>query len=201
MLPLLTPAQMYALEARHFAAGVSSLDAMERAAQVFVEELARRCGSLQAKHVAVACGSGNNAGDGYAIARLLHQLGAQVILCPARPVDALRGDALINAQRAVHELSIPCCSPDSLGSPDVWVDALFGIGLNRPMSDLYFPFLDRMEQDRLAGSVVASVDVPSGLNAESGRIEGRSFEPTSPSPSNIPRPATICSTVWTQPDS
>ena len=70
MKPLLTPAQMYAFERIHFDAGILSIDAMEAAARVFVDELINFCGPLQGKRIIVVCGSGNNGGDGYAIARL-----------------------------------------------------------------------------------------------------------------------------------
>lgn len=175
MKPLLTPAQMYSLEAAHFAAGMPTLAAMENASSAFVDELIRFCGPLSDKCIIFACGSGNNGGDGYAAARIAAQQGASVTVLPVTPADRLRGDALINARRALAEMKLPCASPDSLNSlprPDIWVDALFGIGLNRPMSDEYHPLIERMQADRTAGSIVASIDVPSGLNAETGRIEG-----------------------------
>ena len=172
---LLTPAQMYTLEKAHFDNGMSSLRAMENAAAAFVDELSAFCGSLDGKQLLIACGSGNNGGDGYAIARLSHELGARVSLLPMTPIDQLRGDALINAHRAAHELKLPCVALDeleSLHAPDIWVDALFGIGLNRPMPESYRRLVSLMQKHRSRGTVVASVDVPSGLNAETGRIEG-----------------------------
>jgi len=172
---VLTPAQMYALEKDHFDSGMPTLYAMENAASAFVDELIHFCGPLEGKRIIVACGSGNNGGDGYAIARLAHENGAIVTLLPMSPVDRLRGDALINARRAIDELKLSCITPDDLRllySPDVWVDALFGIGLNRPMPHEYRRLVQMIAQHRSKGSIVASVDVPSGLNAETGRIEG-----------------------------
>ncbi|MBQ2956317.1 MAG: NAD(P)H-hydrate dehydratase [Clostridia bacterium] len=179
MRSLLTPAQMYALEKEHFANGMPTLVAMENAASAFVDELIHFCGSITGKRIYVACGSGNNGGDGYAIARLAYEKGASVVLIPMTPADQLRGDALINAKRAIGGLSLPCINSNSLNDiqqPDVWVDALFGIGLNRPMPGSHRTLVDAMNKHRSNGSLVASVDVPSGLNAESGKIEGFSVQ-------------------------
>jgi len=174
MMPLLTPAQMYALEKAHFDAGMPTLVAMENASAAFIDELNRFAGPLAEKRIVVACGSGNNGGDGYAAARIAHGLGAEVSLLPMTPIEALRGDASVNALRAVHELHLPivhCEELASLKRPDIWIDALFGIGLSRAMPEALRPLIERMESDRASGSIIASVDVPSGLNAESGRIE------------------------------
>lgn len=175
MKPLLTPSHMYALEADHFAGGMSSLTAMEHAAAAFTDELIRFCGSLTGKRIIVACGSGNNGGDGYAAACLLHHQGANVSLLPMTPIDFLRGDAAFNARLSVSTPGISCISPESVDScerPDVWVDALFGIGLNRTMPGQYQALISLMEADRAEGSIIAAIDVPSGLNAETGKIEG-----------------------------
>lgn len=174
MLPLLTPAQMYALEKAHFAAGMPTLDAMENASASFIDELNRFAGPLAGKRIIVACGSGNNGGDGYAAARLAHRLGAEVSLLPMTPIEALHGDAFINAHRAVDAIHLPIILPGELASlqpPDIWIDALFGIGLNRAMPEAFRPLIERMESDRASGSIIASVDIPSGLNAETGQIE------------------------------
>ena len=173
MKPLLTPEQMYALEKQHFDHGLPTLTAMENAASAFLRELILFAGPLAGKTVCVACGSGNNAGDGYAIARLAAQEGACVSIVALTPIEKLRGDALINARRSVVEMRIPCLA-NSLPAvrPDIWVDALFGIGLNRPIPDSIQPVISLMENHRAQGSIVCSVDVPSGLNAETGRIEG-----------------------------
>lgn len=171
---LLTPAQMYALEARHFTAGSSAISVMENAATAFVSELERH-ESLKGKIIHVVCGSGNNAGDGYAIARIAHHAGARVSVLAMTPIEQLRGNTLVNARRILDELHLPIFSPDALARlprPNWWVDALFGVGLNRPLSDEYIPLLERMQTDRRQGTRVASVDVPSGLDAESGICRG-----------------------------
>ena len=82
MSVLLTPRQMYAYEKMHFDSGVSPLAAMESAAQAFVVALTEFCGPLTGKRIVVACGSGNNGGDGYAAARLAYEQGALVSLLP-----------------------------------------------------------------------------------------------------------------------
>ncbi len=176
MKSILSPAQMYALEAQHFSAGMSTLSAIENASAVFIDEVKQFIGTLREKTVYAACGSGNNAGDGYAAARIAQCAGASVKLIAMSPVDHLKGDAAINAARAINECGIPCLTLSELSilpPPDLWIDALFGIGLNRPIGPEYHPLLDRMEKDRASGSIIASVDVPSGLNAATGWVEGK----------------------------
>lgn len=178
MKPILTPSEMYQLEAQHFQSGMPALTAMENAAAAFVSELEKFASTLRGKNIYIVCGSGNNAGDGYAAARLAVCKGASVTLIALTPINELKGAALTNARRAVDAYGIPCLPVDALCDltpPDIWVDALFGIGLNRPMGEQYAQLLDCIEEDHAAGSIVASIDVPSGLNAASGCIEGRAI--------------------------
>ena len=80
MRPLLSPDQMYALERGYFDTGALSLPLMERAAQALIEAFEARFGPLEGRRVAVACGAGNNGGDGWAFARLAAEKGARVTI-------------------------------------------------------------------------------------------------------------------------
>ncbi len=174
MRTLVTPEGMYDLERRYFAAGAPSLGLMRRAADQLAEAFQAHFGAFDGKTVAVACGRGNNGGDGYAFSALAARAGANVTLLAACDISALRGDALTCAREALA-LNIPCLRADQIDEiarPDVWVDALFGIGLNRPLDGFYAALIDRINADRAAGSRVMAVDAPSGLNLTGGCMMG-----------------------------
>ncbi|MFN6980043.1 MAG: NAD(P)H-hydrate epimerase, partial [Gemmobacter sp.] len=124
----------------------------------------------------VLCGPGNNGGDGFVIARLLARRGWQVTVLmlgdPARmPPDAAaaRQDwAAIGPTRALAPGADP--GPANLGPGDVVIDALYGIGLSRPARDAA-PLLARFTGEGRAWRVVA-VDVPSGIDADTGAPPG-----------------------------
>ena len=176
MLPLLSPDQMYALERGYFAAGAPSLPLMERAAQALIAAFEARFGPLPGQHVAVACGAGNNGGDGWAFARLAAMKGADVQALAMKPVASLQGDALTCARR-VEAMGLPILGDvRDMPRPDAWVDALFGIGLSRPVSEEYAAVIARLNADHRAGSRVLAVDAPSGLSLQTGRVLGACVE-------------------------
>ena len=114
--------------------GMSGLVLMENAARGVVQLLGSRY--PEAQRALVVCGSGNNGGDGYAIARLLVVRGWSVtILALSPPREG--SDASVNASIA-HAMQIPTCSVDAFGleagASDVVIDAIFGTGLDRDVS-------------------------------------------------------------------
>jgi hydroxyethylthiazole kinase-like uncharacterized protein yjeF len=184
MTEILTSAQMRAIERAAIDSGaVTGLDLMERAgAAVVAAVLARRPVLAEGQHRAlVLCGPGNNGGDGYVIARLLHRRGWAVeVLAWGDPV-ALPPDA-----RAMHDAwaRLGAVAPlHALGdsgpgepAPDLIVDALFGTGLTRPLPDKVSQVLTGIDDWRwrvMRDPLVVAVDVPSGLSADSGRALGR----------------------------
>ena len=128
VIPLITPAQMRAMEQRYFdETGTASIDLMETAAEALLSEI-RMCW-LGKRRASIACGPGGNGGDGYALARLLVQrLGWDCALYPSEPPKT--PDAIENRRRAL-EMGIPERSPGEGEAPDLWVDALYGTGLSR----------------------------------------------------------------------
>lgn len=118
----------------------------------------------------VFCGGGNNGGDGYILAHLVREAGFAVTVCALKPADALSGDAAIAAQRwhAAGGQTRPWPVHD-LSHYDVVVDALFGTGLDRAPQDDYAMAIGVMNA---AGKPLVAVDIPSGLNADSGNIMG-----------------------------
>jgi NAD(P)H-hydrate epimerase len=112
---------------------------------------------------AVVCGVGNNAGDGLAAARHLHRWGRlRSVSC----VDAgrLKGAAALERD-ALAKLGVEISGGLNLEGADVVVDALFGTGLSRAPEDTFAGWIDAING---SGSQVIAVDIPSGLDADSG---------------------------------
>jgi len=144
--------------------GIPSLLLMENAASGFVSALETETGSVSNKNIHIFCGKGNNGGDGFAIARLLSLRGANVFLTPLFDENALKGDALLNFN-LLGEFDIPFVSIDEPKKTDIIIDAIFGTGFSGEVTgDAYFA----AEYINKSGAFVVSVDVPSGVNADTG---------------------------------
>lgn len=190
---LLTAAQMRAIEQAAIGSGqVTGLELMERAGRGVVEaifaewpELAREdeAGGFtpgppeylgqgeRAPRAVVLCGPGNNGGDGFVVARLLRERGWAVEVFLYGEPDKLPPDARVNYERwcAMGEVGPFVRVPRYSHEADLYVDALFGIGLARPLDGKVFDWAaDRTADYDLPHKTVA-VDIPSGLCSDSGR--------------------------------
>ena len=112
---------------------------------------------------AVVCGVGNNAGDGLAAARHMHRWGRLDSVC-CIDTDRLKGAAAAELG-ALRALGIEVSSELRLGEAPIIVDALFGTGLARPPEGRFADWIDGMNE---ANRRVIAVDLPSGLDADSG---------------------------------
>lgn len=175
MIPLLSRAQIRAFDAYAIErCAVPSLILMENAARgatdVLVSEL---LGSAKNKTVTLLCGTGNNGGDGFAMARRLLVLGAKPMVFLFGAESALTPDAKANAEafRGVGG-AIAEGSPSIdavLASSDAIVDALFGTGLSRPLEGDVLAVVEKLAPHR---AKVFAVDIPSGLDADRGVVLG-----------------------------
>lgn len=159
---LLTPEQMYRADALAVAAGVPSLTLMERAGRAVAEEILRRFG---ARPTLVLCGPGNNGGDGYVVARLLRDWGWPVRVALLGETARLKGDAAIMAKR----WGGPFESVTSVDGAGLIVDALFGAGLSKPLSD---PILKLISAVKVP---VVTIDIPSGIDGATGAARPAAF--------------------------
>jgi ADP-dependent NAD(P)H-hydrate dehydratase / NAD(P)H-hydrate epimerase len=141
---------------------IDGYDLMRRAGRRAFEVLRARW--PEARALTLCCGGGNNGGDGYVIARLAQQAGLAVQLIAMKAPDELSGTA---AQAAEDWLAVGGTieAPDERLRGDVIVDALLGTGLDRPVRDDYARLIGHIND---AGQPVFAVDVPSGLNADTG---------------------------------
>jgi len=129
-------------------------------------------------HVLVVCGTGNNGGDGFVVARHLLSAGESVSVCLLGDPSKLRGDALVNHEAFVgldghvvivdDEGSLPVLETELLRAGLV-VDAIFGTGLDREIRGRFAQAIDRM--NATAATRVA-LDLPSGLDANTGTVLG-----------------------------
>ncbi|RTQ53599.1 NAD(P)H-hydrate dehydratase [Hymenobacter gummosus] len=145
--------------------GISSADLMERAAAAFTDWFCQRLSPAEAGEVLVVCGPGNNGGDGLVAARLLHHGGyrVQVALLPA---DKHSADFELNRQRLPAAVPVAEWAPAQLPAVapgTVVVDALFGTGLNRPLTGAAAALVAHLNTSKAR---IVSIDLPSGLLAD-----------------------------------
>ena len=116
--------------------------------------------------IVIVCGSGNNGGDGYVLARFAQAAGLTVSVLAATPKDALKGDARLAHDDLVSSGGrISPFSATLLGEGEVIVDALLGTGLR---DDVRSELADVIEAINSAGRPVFALDVPSGLHSDRG---------------------------------
>lgn len=150
---------------------VPSLELMEHAAQACVQVLEDE--KVDLSHVCVVCGSGNNGGDGFAIARILQNNRYSVeTFCVGNPEHYTE-----ETQEQMHRLQ-ECGGKITYGMPQedsysVIIDAVFGVGLSRKVEGRYRQVIEQM--NRMRGTKFA-VDIPSGLSATTGCILGCAFK-------------------------
>ncbi|MDQ3889172.1 MAG: NAD(P)H-hydrate dehydratase, partial [Actinomycetota bacterium] len=159
--PLYTAAEMRLAE-EAFAG--PTLELMERAGTATAKAILRDF--PDARTVSVWCGVGSNGGDGLVVARSLREAGRDVEVLLLGLEHKVKGDAAENLRRA-READVPFV--DVASSADVVVDALFGTGFSgAPRRDA----AGRIEAMNAVGAPVVAVDVPSGVDASSGEVEG-----------------------------
>ncbi len=146
---------------------IEEIELMRRAAAAAFAVLRKQW--PQAQRIAVVCGSGNNAGDGLLLALLLQQQGFQVTVFRVTAVHGLRGAAAVAAAMVQAAECVVQALPPTLSDYDVIVDALLGIGLSRPLEGAFAAAVTTINA---AAAEVLALDLPSGLNADSGAISG-----------------------------
>jgi hydroxyethylthiazole kinase-like uncharacterized protein yjeF len=149
-------------------AGIPGFELMQRAAVAAFAAIREHWPA--AKRVTVLCGPGNNAGDGYLVARRARAAGLDVHVVAMSDPERLRGDAA----RAHADFSAQGgrTRPPGDGMPgscDLVVDAMLGTGVDRPLEEPYVTAIQQV--NRLAVPVLA-LDIPSGLDADTGQPHG-----------------------------
>jgi hydroxyethylthiazole kinase-like uncharacterized protein yjeF len=168
-LPLYTAEQVRELDRTAIEeAGIPGYTLMSRAGAVAWDTLRETW--PEARRIVVLCGTGNNGGDGYVLARLALQAHSRVMVLQAGEAARIGGDALTahDAYLAAGG-EIQAIDLARLSDAEVIVDALFGTGLDRALEG---EWLATVEAVNRAGVPVLSIDIPSGLHADSGAVLG-----------------------------
>jgi NAD(P)H-hydrate epimerase len=124
----------------------------------------------KARRIIVVCGLGNNGGDGYVLARLAYLAGHDVTVLQLGDTSKLQGEALA-AYEAMNDVGLftQVFAEKKLSIVDVIVDALLGTGLDREVSGQWRQVIEAINRSR---SPVLSLDIPSGLHADTGTVMG-----------------------------
>ncbi len=166
-LELLTVHEMGAADRLAIEGGTSGAALMEAAGQGAAQLIMNR---FSRRPVTILCGPGNNGGDGFVIARHLAQAGWRVRVFQLGAQSALGGDAALNARRW-GEMSggVAPLSEAMFSGAGMIVDALFGAGLTRALDGVARQVVEDMAA---SGLPVVAVDMPSGVDGDSGMVLG-----------------------------
>ena len=183
MFPLLTVTQMRQCdEYTIHTLGVPSQVLMERAARAAIEVLYAEpaLGMTNKTKVIVLCGCGNNGGDGFAMARFLMEEGVDAVVCYAgewqngtpdtnkMSVECARQYALWCTSGGKTKDTLPAYFTEYRSKPSIVIDAMFGIGLCREITGKAAEWITQIAHH--PDTPVLAIDVPSGVDADSGRI-------------------------------
>ncbi len=157
--------------------GLPAHTLMENAGRGTVRAIAKHFGPLRNRRIVICCGRGNNGGDGFVIARVIHSLGAHVHVVALGEPSSLESALNLRLLEALKkhdssgqlELTNTSESKTALPSGDLYIDALFGTGLSRPVEG---PAARFVAQLTTSAAPVIAVDIPSGLDADSGQVWG-----------------------------
>lgn len=155
--------------------GIPSIVLMENAGRAVAEEVLAELSLRKNRKVLIVCGHGNNAGDGFVAGRHLINRGVDTEIVLIGGFRALKGDALINekilkAMKArIRPLKNFAVFKEKINRAGLIVDAIFGIGIKGEPREPYKTAIDLINS---SGVRVVAVDVPSGLDATTGKIPG-----------------------------
>lgn len=164
---LLTTTEMGRSDALAVARGVPSLTLMENAGRAVAREALFMAPA--GSRITILCGPGNNGGDGFVAARHLQKCGYAVDVALLGPRDRLRGDAAAVAAQWTGPVSMLESMSLAHNRPALFIDALFGAGLARPLTGAA---QTAVEAINASGVPILAVDVPSGLDGTTGAALG-----------------------------
>ncbi len=176
MYPVVTAQRMREIDQQAITEwGITGTVLMENAGRTVVDAIARFLPDFVQKRFLVICGKGNNGGDGLVITRHLLNRGSQVTTLLLGRIADLKGDARTNAEillKANHPI-VEVTDTEQLAQfftgHQVIVDAIFGTGLSAPPTGIFAEAINLINE---SSALVISVDIPSGVDADTGKILG-----------------------------
>ena len=174
-MKLVTSSQMRNIDKKTIEGiGIPGLELMEKAGIGVALGAKEMLGDVKNKKVVIFCGRGNNGGDGFVVGRYLSEWGAEVEFYLTSKAEEVKGDAKTNLEKA-RKLGLPITEvlrkeeiPSRIEA-DLIVDALFGTGFTGEITDYV---KDIVELINSSCAPVLSVDIPSGLHADTGQFTG-----------------------------
>ncbi len=190
---ILSTAQMKMAESETDAEGISYLQMMENAGAGAAALICKRFGgNLDGVKCVILTGSGNNGGDGFVVARLLKSYGAKasVVLCCGVPktADAAENYRMLEDIKQYHITKDAAQISEQLRTASVIVDAVFGTGFHGQLSE---PIAALFEQANATVAYKLALDIPSGINADTGSMAQTCFYATQTVAFAAPKPAHI----------
>ena len=155
---------------------VSNAVLMERAALLTAERVSKRIGKKRNK-VLIVCGPGNNGGDGFACGRILLEKGIEtefLYIGDEGKMSPLEHEQFLSVKALKEEAVFMGSLP--VMDHDIIVDAIFGISLSRNVEGDYADIIGKINEARKTGAFVISIDIPSGIEADSGQVMGIAVE-------------------------
>ena len=178
-MKLATPGQMNEIDS--FAInriGIPGIVLMENAALRVVDEIDKSIGPLKGKNILVVAGKGNNGGDAFATARHLYNRGADIQVFVAAAKTGITADAGINLA-ILENMGVQVCEAEDgsrleqlrmkMRAADLILDGIFGTGLKGEVKGVARSIIELINR---SGKPVVSIDIPSGLSGETGKILG-----------------------------
>jgi NAD(P)H-hydrate epimerase len=161
---ILTVAEMQESDRKTIAAGTAGAVLMEQAGQSVVDIIIQNYAPCP---VLVLCGPGNNGGDGFVIARLLQEAGWAVRIAAMKAAADYQGDAALMAKKCGGKFEALSETID-LKETALVIDALFGTGFSKALAP---PLAEMLQNIAVAGLPVIAVDIPSGINGDTGAAD------------------------------
>lgn len=152
--------------------GIPSLVLMENAARSLAQHTRDQLDLVKGQRILILCGSGNNAGDGLAAARHLHNAGLDIVIALTRPIEKFSSDAAVHFHIA-RQLDLPIIGDgedpikalSELHDFDLMLDALLGTGIDQAVRS---PIAEVIEWINKQPQPVVAADIPSGLDCDEG---------------------------------
>jgi hydroxyethylthiazole kinase-like uncharacterized protein yjeF len=182
---------------------VPSLTLMENAGKSVAEFIQSRFPDFARRRIIVLCGKGNNGGDGFVSARHLLKMGAKPLMYLFADPREVKGDASANLKRwkqaggkvtVVRDAAALNSVKSGLSDKSIIVDALLGTGARGPVEGLLRGVIE-MVNGRNTGSRVVSIDIPSGLHADTGETQSAAVVANYTVTFTAPKPGLFLSTA------
>lgn len=165
MYELLTPLQMSRADRLTIDNGLAGIELMENAGHAVAGVVQNSF--PQAGKILILCGTGNNGGDGFVVARLLKDAGLEVKVYIYGDITQINGDAEIALAKLDKGMFLNSAS--ELQNYDLLIDGLLGAGLDRDVTGQFSDLINLINE---SGKPVVSIDLPSGIDGNSGAIRG-----------------------------